>query len=199
MADQKKGLGGIAKRWFDAKKTELLTTNNRARENAAYEQEMAERDMKAKAGEEVVLGLFPGLRKFKERQEQARSEAEERSLEEQRERARRAELDEAENRLRLETAVEMCRRDLDCEPDVAIGTVAPPLPEGVSANGRARELERELRLMGPINPLALQEFESSANSVLAVSRQPKRDQAAERDCIRAKSERRGDVASSADA
>ena len=40
-----------------------------------------------------------------------------------------------------------------------MGAVAPPLPEGVTANARARELERELRLMGPINPLALEEFE----------------------------------------
>jgi chromosome segregation protein len=34
----------------------------------------------------------------------------------------------------------------------------PPLPEGTSASARLRELERELRLMGPINPLALEEF-----------------------------------------
>ncbi|MGA1163651.1 MAG: AAA family ATPase, partial [Ilumatobacteraceae bacterium] len=32
------------------------------------------------------------------------------------------------------------------------------LPEGLSAPARVRDLERELRLMGPINPLALQEF-----------------------------------------
>ena len=35
---------------------------------------------------------------------------------------------------------------------------APTLPEGTSPGGRARELERELRLLGPINPLALEEF-----------------------------------------
>ena len=35
---------------------------------------------------------------------------------------------------------------------------APPLPEGVSAQARVRELDRELRLLGPINPLALEEF-----------------------------------------
>jgi chromosome segregation protein len=34
----------------------------------------------------------------------------------------------------------------------------PPLPDNVSPSGRARELERELRLLGPINPLALEEF-----------------------------------------
>ena len=34
----------------------------------------------------------------------------------------------------------------------------PELPEGASPAGRLRELDRELRLLGPINPLALEEF-----------------------------------------
>ena len=84
----------------------------------------------------------------------------ERRLEETRERARRAELDEAEVRLRLETAVEALRRDLDVEPDAAMATQAPPLADGVTPTARARELERELRLMGPINPLALEEHDA---------------------------------------
>jgi chromosome segregation protein len=52
------------------------------------------------------------------------------------------------------------RRDLDVEPEVAIATECPELAEGASPAARARELERELRLMGPINPLALEEFEA---------------------------------------
>ena len=36
----------------------------------------------------------------------------------------------------------------------------PELAEGVTPTARARELERELRLMGPINPLALQEYDA---------------------------------------
>ncbi|HTN80160.1 MAG TPA: chromosome segregation protein SMC [Acidimicrobiales bacterium] len=84
----------------------------------------------------------------------------ERKLEEVRERSRRAELDEAEITLRLESAIESVRNDLDKEPEAAIATECPPLPEGVTAHARVRELERELRLMGPINPLALQEFEA---------------------------------------
>jgi chromosome segregation protein len=32
------------------------------------------------------------------------------------------------------------------------------VPEGSTAAGRVRDLERELRLLGPINPLALEEF-----------------------------------------
>ena len=84
----------------------------------------------------------------------------ERRLEETREKARRAELDEAEVTLRLEAAVEGVRRDLDAEPDTAMAADAPVMSEGVTPTARARELERELRLMGPINPLALQEYEA---------------------------------------
>ncbi len=82
----------------------------------------------------------------------------ERRLEEVRERSRRAEIDDAEARMRLEAAVETLRRDLDCEPDHAMAVTCPELPDGASPSGHARELERELRLLGPINPLALEEF-----------------------------------------
>jgi chromosome segregation protein len=82
----------------------------------------------------------------------------ERRLEEVRERFRRAELDEAEARMRQEAAVESLRRELDCEPDTAIAAACPDLKDGTSPASRVRELERELRLMGPVNPLALEEL-----------------------------------------
>ncbi len=84
--------------------------------------------------------------------------AAERSLDEVRERARRAEVEEAEARLRLESAVELLRHDLDVDPAAAEAARCPDLPEGVTPRARASELERELRLLGPINPLALEEF-----------------------------------------
>jgi chromosome segregation protein len=87
-----------------------------------------------------------------------RRSAAEKSLDENRERSRRVEIDEAEVRMRLEGAVEALRRDHDLEPAVAEAAEQPPLPEGISAAARVRDLERELRLMGPINPLALEEF-----------------------------------------
>ena len=86
-----------------------------------------------------------------------RSEAE-RRLEEARARGRRAELEEAESRMRLEAAIEALRRDLGCEPQDALAAESPPLPPGFSPASRARELERELRLLGPVNPLALEEL-----------------------------------------
>jgi chromosome segregation protein len=82
----------------------------------------------------------------------------ERQLVELRERAQRAELDGTEVRLRLEAAVESLRREFDVEPNAAVEVQCPELPEGANAANRVRELERELRIMGPINPLALEEF-----------------------------------------
>lgn len=76
------------------------------------------------------------------------------------ERTGRVEIEEAETRLRLESATEMLRRDLDVDPQTAIDAPVPELPENVTPASRARELERDLKLMGPINPLALQEFEA---------------------------------------
>jgi chromosome segregation protein len=84
--------------------------------------------------------------------------ATERSLDETRERSRRIEIEEAEARMRLEAAVETLRRDLDVEPEAAEAAEAPVVPEGSNPAQRVRELERELRLLGPINPLALEEY-----------------------------------------
>ncbi|MCB1257624.1 MAG: AAA family ATPase, partial [Microthrixaceae bacterium] len=87
-----------------------------------------------------------------------RRAAAERQLEEVRAQIQKAEVEDAETKLRLETATATVRNELDTEPETAMATECPPLPDGVSASARVRELERELRLMGPINPLALQEF-----------------------------------------
>jgi chromosome segregation protein len=99
-----------------------------------------------------VAAELDGLRRDRVEQE--------RSLTEERERLQRLELEDAETRLRIETAVEALRRDLDCEPRTAMAADCPPLAEGVAPAARVRELERELRIMGPINPLALEEYEA---------------------------------------
>jgi chromosome segregation protein len=99
-------------------------------------------------------------REVTQRLDTLRSErgAAERRLTECRERATRAEIEQGEITVKLETLVEALRRDLDCEPGVAMATECPPLPDGIPAAARVRKLERELRLMGPVNPLALEEF-----------------------------------------
>jgi len=88
-----------------------------------------------------------------------RAEAE-RELVEIREHLQRRDVDDAETRLRLETAVERLRAEYDVEPAAALDAPAPEVPAGTTLAGRGRELERELRLMGPINPLALEEHDA---------------------------------------
>ncbi len=84
----------------------------------------------------------------------------ERHLTEMRERVSRLEVEDAEIALRLETAVEQVRREFDCEPEAAVAAPAPELPEQVSLAQHVRDLDRELRMLGPINPLALSEYEA---------------------------------------
>ena len=90
-----------------------------------------------------------------------RAELEQESAE-TREKLNRADIDEAETRMRLDNAIEKLRTDFDCEPAVALDAPQPEVPEGTTLAGRARELERELRMLGPINPLALQEHDALA-------------------------------------
>ena len=84
----------------------------------------------------------------------------EQELLEIRELLQRRDVDEAETRLRLETAIERLRTEHDVEPAVALDAPAPEVPAGTTLAGRARDLDRELRLMGPINPLALEEHDA---------------------------------------
>jgi len=101
------------------------------------------------------------VRAISQRLDEARKErnASETALEERRERNRRVEVEEAEVRMRLEATIEALRRDHSVEPQVAVDSPLPELPENTSPITKVRELERELRLMGPINPLALEEFD----------------------------------------
>lgn len=65
-----------------------------------------------------------------------------------------AELVHAEARFREEAAVESIRRDLEVNPEVAVLAACPQLPAGISAAQRVAQLDRQLRLAGPVNPLA---------------------------------------------
>ena len=76
------------------------------------------------------------------------------------ERDRSVEIELAEAGVRLEASVDRCRRELDCEPGEAVDTDCPPLEPGVAPVDRIRALEQELRIMGPVNPLALEEYEA---------------------------------------
>jgi len=105
----------------------------------------------------------------------------ERRVGDARERRARLEIEEAEVRTKLDGAVEACRRDLECEPDVALAAPAPPCPEGTTLAARGKELERELRQMGAINPLALEEYEEQKERYTLLESQLEDVKAARRD------------------
>lgn len=111
----------------------------------------AEQQVQSEAARRVSADLTA---RRKERQDA------ERDLVDVRERRARIELEETENRVKLEGLTEALRRELDTEPDVAMATELPEIEGDASPEKRVRDLDRELKLMGPINPLALEEFEA---------------------------------------
>jgi chromosome segregation protein len=107
--------------------------------------------------------------------------AAERSVGDARERRARLEIEEAEVRTKLDASLEACRHELECEPEVAQAAPAPPCPEGTTLAARGKELERELRQMGAINPLALEEYEAQKERYTLLESQLEDVKAARRD------------------
>jgi chromosome segregation protein len=105
----------------------------------------------------------------------------ERTVGDARERRARVEIEEAEVRTKLDAATEGVRRDLECEPEVALAAPAPACPEGTTLGARGKEIERELRLMGAINPLALEEYETQKERHTLLESQLEDVKAARRD------------------
>ncbi len=68
------------------------------------------------------------------------------------------EIELAELAVREEGVCEGLRRDADATPDRAMGTEAPELAQDVDARDRLESLQADLKRMGPINPLAAQEY-----------------------------------------
>jgi chromosome segregation protein len=168
-------LEGVDARLSSRDATEQAAAEARRASLGARERAYAEVERRLTASLAEVDAVHDRLRERRRRQsEAARSSGErldvlraERATVEQesveaREKLNRAEIDEAETRMRLDNAVEKLRADFDCEPAVALDAPQPEVPEGTTLAGRARELERELRMLGPINPLALQEHDALA-------------------------------------
>ena len=78
-------------------------------------------------------------------------------LESLRERAASAAVERAELRTKLQTLVESLRTEHKVTPDVAVSAPCPSLEYGVDSARRIEQLQRELEIMGPINPLATEE------------------------------------------
>ena len=61
--------------------------------------------------------------------------------------------------LRIENVVAALRDQYDCDDRRAVRSAEPTLPAGATIGGRIKELDRLLRSIGPVNPLAVQEHE----------------------------------------
>ena len=121
----------------------------------------------------VVDDRLDGVRERRRRQSEAaqritlrldslrrrRSEVD-KALENLRVQSARAAVEEAELRTKLQGAVERLRDEHGLAPDVAVSAECPSLDAGVEAGRRTAQLESELEIMGPVNPLALEEHHS---------------------------------------
>ena len=114
--------------------------------------EVRERRRRQSEAAQQVTRELDGLRR-------AKAEAE-KQLENLRVQSARAEVEEAELRTKLQGAVERLRAEHDLAPDVAVSAECPPLDGGIEPATRLSQLESELDIMGPVNPLALEEYQS---------------------------------------
>ena len=71
----------------------------------------------------------------------------------------RRDIEEAELRTLLQTAVERLRDTYGLSPTDAVEVSLPSLPEGIEPQQRLDYLATELEIMGPVNPLALAEYD----------------------------------------
>ena len=71
----------------------------------------------------------------------------------------RREVEEAELRTLLQAAVERLRDTYGLAPHEAAEAPLPSLPEGLEPQPRMDQLATELEIMGPVNPLALAEYD----------------------------------------
>ena len=69
---------------------------------------------------------------------------------------------DAERRTKRDVLVNTLRVAFAAEPETALAALPPPLPDGVTANARERELRADLSRLGPVNPLALSEYEAAS-------------------------------------
>ncbi len=71
-------------------------------------------------------------------------------------------VEEAEARVRRESVVEALRREVDASEEAALAAPMPATEEGSQLHELLANRQAELRRMGPINPLATEEYESLA-------------------------------------
>jgi hypothetical protein len=74
MATEEEGLGGLARRWLRAKKTELLAGTRASQQAASTEEGNAWRDLSNRAASDAMYAAFPGLRRMRDKQDAAKAQ-----------------------------------------------------------------------------------------------------------------------------
>ncbi|WP_419914972.1 chromosome segregation SMC family protein [Candidatus Poriferisodalis sp.] len=69
---------------------------------------------------------------------------------------------DAERRTKRDALISALREDFDADPATALAASPPPLPDGVTASAHERALRADLNRLGPVNPLALSEYEEAS-------------------------------------
>jgi chromosome segregation protein len=69
---------------------------------------------------------------------------------------------DAERRTKRDALISVLRADFDADPATALAASPPPLPDGVTAAAHERTLRADLNRLGPVNPLALSEYEEAS-------------------------------------
>ncbi|MDZ5622723.1 hypothetical protein SFC88_17915 [Nocardioides sp. HM23] len=77
MREEDMGLGDLAKQWAKSKATEMLSSDSQKAASASADADATEREAKDQAGEQLVRTAFPGLAKWKDKQEESQRQAEE--------------------------------------------------------------------------------------------------------------------------
>ncbi len=106
---------------------------------------------------ERLAGRAAGLRGEVERLEGARALAEQARVA-LGERLQRLEVEQAEARVRHESALQSLGRDLGATAAEALEAPEPDSPTGTSLAEHLRRLDEQLQSLGPVNPLAMQEL-----------------------------------------
>jgi len=129
-------LGAAARRTLDAVAGKLAVLRERQAE------------LRATAGE-----VGTALEAAQQNEERLRT-----TIADGKERAARLAVEATELRVRREAVAEGLRRDVDADEDRALAAAQPELEDGIEPTARLETVQVTLRRMGPVNPLAAQEY-----------------------------------------
>lgn len=104
------------------------------------------------------------IRQLTERLDALRHERDAAASRQEQSRTELAALDvaDAERRTKRDALISALRADFDADPAMALAASPPRLPEGVTASAHERALRADLNRLGPVNPLALSEYEEAS-------------------------------------